>query len=419
MSNLQFNSLGLAEPLLRAVAEIGHTEPTPIQAGAIPPALAGKDVLGLAQTGTGKTAAFVLPILQHLAAERVQRSRASTRALILAPTRELALQIDASIIKLARHLKLKTVVLVGGVARRPQVQRLSNGTDILVGTPGRVLDLMSTRDLHLEMVSHFVLDEADRMLDLGFIHDIKKIAAQLPHRHQTLLFSATMPNDVSGLAGSLLKSPVKVEVERETIAPSAIDQRVHYVPTAEKRKLLSKLLAEQTISRAIVFTRTKHGANRVAEQLNDEGIPTEAIHSNKSQSARQNSLERFKKGKSRILVATDIAARGIDIAAVSHVFNFDIPDVAESYVHRIGRTARAGAEGVAIAFCDATEIDNLRAIEKLIGKPLAHDGGTIPQRRAPEPRGQHRKGQQHQGQQRPANNNAKKPFKHRRKKYAA
>ena len=416
MSNLGFNSLGLAEPLLRAVADMGHNEPTPIQAQAIPPALAGKDVLGLAQTGTGKTAAFVLPILHHLATERdrPRLSRGATRVLILAPTRELALQIDANIVKLARQIKLKTVTLVGGVARRPQVQRLASGTEILVGTPGRVLDLMSTGDLHLGAVSHFVLDEADRMLDLGFIHDIKKIAAQLPSRHQTLFFSATMPNAVSGLAASLLKSPVKVEIERETIAPTAIDQRVHYVPTSEKRKLLSKLLTEQSISKAIVFTRTKHGANRVAEQLNEAGIPTEAIHSNKSQSARQNALDRFKKGKSRILVATDIAARGIDVAAVSHVFNFDIPDVAENYVHRIGRTARAGAQGMAIAFCDATEIDNLHAIEKLIGKPMTHDGGTIPERRAPE----HRR-QQRQGRPQSAINSAKKRFRNRRKKYAA
>ena len=422
MSNLAFSSLGLAEPLLRAIAEIGHKQPTPIQAGAIPPALAGQDVLGLAQTGTGKTAAFALPILHHLAAQRdaSRLSRGATRVLILAPTRELALQIEASIVKLARHLKLKTVSLVGGVARRPQVQRLANGTDILVGTPGRVLDLMSTHDLHLDKVSHFVLDEADRMLDLGFIHDIKKIAGRLPQRRQTLLFSATMPDSVAGLAGSLLNAPVRVEVERETVAPDAIDQRVHYVPMTEKRRLLSKILAEQSISRAIVFTRTKHSANRVAEQLNEEGIPAEAIHSNKSQSARQNSLERFKKGKSRILVATDIAARGIDIAAVSHVFNFDIPDVPESYVHRIGRTARAGAQGIAIAFCDATEIDSLRAIEKLIGKPLTHDGGSVPERRAPLPRGQHGSAHQNKaGRSGGAYNARKKPFRQRRRKYAA
>jgi ATP-dependent RNA helicase RhlE len=406
-----FASLGLAEALLRALADIGHTTPTPIQSQAIQPALAGRDVLGIAQTGTGKTAAFALPILQHLSAERMRPSRGGTRTLILAPTRELALQIEASIVRFARHLKIKTVTLVGGVARRPQVQRLASGTDILVGTPGRVLDLLSTGDLHLDLVTHFVLDEADRMLDLGFVNDIKRIAAKLPQRRQTLLFSATMPNSVVGLANGLLNKPERIEVSQATIAPSAIDQRVYYVPKADKRRMLIKIIGEKSISRAIVFTRTKHEANRVAEHLGKEGISADAIHSNKSQSARQNSLERFKKGKSRVLVATDIASRGIDIADVSHVFNYDVPDVAESYVHRIGRTARAGAGGVAIALCDGTEIDNLRAIERLVGKPLTHEGGAIPAREPAPSRGG--------GQRKPANANRNSQPKQRRRRYAA
>jgi ATP-dependent RNA helicase RhlE len=408
LENLVFESLGLAEPLLRAITEMGHERPTPIQTWAIPLVLNGRDVIGLAQTGTGKTAAFALPILHHLGAERVHRLRATTRALILAPTRELALQIEASLLKMTRHMKIKTVCVVGGVARRPQVQKLSNGTDILVGTPGRVLDLMSTKELDIGLVTHFVLDEADRMLDLGFVHDIKRIASKLPLRRQTLLFSATMPNEVAGLAASLLKNPARAEISREAIAPAAIDQRVYFVPSAEKRRKLVELVSHNAIERGIVFTRTKHGANRVAKQLNDEGISAEVIHSNKSQSARQNSLERFRRGSSRILVATDIAARGIDIADVSHIFNFDIPDVAESYVHRIGRTARAGAGGVAIALCDGTEIDNLRAIERLVGKALTHEGGIVPERRPAPPR----------GQPQPARAN-KKPFRQRRRKFAA
>jgi ATP-dependent RNA helicase RhlE len=386
LTHSAFPALGLAEPLLRALADAEFTIPTPIQAQAIPPILAGNDLLGLAQTGTGKTAAFALPLLQHLAAMHGAPPKRATRALILAPTRELAVQIHEHILRLSTHLALRSVVILGGVGRQPQVERLARRTDVVVGTPGRVLDLASAGDLRLQAVTHFVLDEADRMLDLGFIRDIRRIVAMLPKRRQSLLFSATMPDEVARLAGEMLASPIRVEAGRDkAIAPAAIEQRVHFVPTAEKRALLASLLRDPAIDRAIVFTRTKHGANRVAEHLCKAGTQAEALHGNKSQAARQKSLGRFRDGSARVLVATDIAARGIDVAGVSHVINFDLPNVPESYVHRIGRTARAGASGIALSFCDGSEVEYLRDIEKLTGVRLQVAGGTAPRAARPAP----------------------------------
>ena len=365
----------MAEPILRALAAQNFETPTPIQAEAIPVVLAGRDVLGLAQTGTGKTAAFGLPLIQHLAAAKSSVPSFGTRALILAPTRELAIQIDEHIRDFAAHLRLRTVLVFGGVGRRPQVDKMRRGADIVIGTPGRVMDLMSTRELRLDAVTHFVLDEADRMLDLGFVRDIRKIVAALPVKRQSLLFSATMPKDVAVLANGILNNPRPIEVSREEIAPELIDQRVYFVPTAEKRALLNSVLKDPEVTRAIVFTRTKHGANKVAEFLAKAGTEAEALHGNKSQTARQKSLDRFRSGKARVLVATDIAARGIDVTLISHVINFDLPNIPESYVHRIGRTARAGNAGVALSFCDHTETGFLRDIERLTGASLKIAGG--------------------------------------------
>ncbi|MGF1626298.1 MAG: DEAD/DEAH box helicase [Alphaproteobacteria bacterium] len=370
----------MAEPLLRALDAQKLVTPTPIQTQTIPYILSGQDVMGIAQTGTGKTAAFGLPLLQLLDAENRRAAGRCTRALILAPTRELALQIEAALRGWGRDQRLRICAIVGGVARRPQVLKVSGGVDILVGTPGRIVDLMSTGELKLDMVSHFILDEADRMLDLGFSKDIRRIANALPRKRTSLLFSATMPDDVVHLAEGLLNDPVRVEVSLKEVAPLKIEQQVYYVPGRDKRDLLNRILADEAASRVIVFTRTKHGANRVAEHLAQDGTQAEALHGNKSQAARQKSLDRFKTGRARVLVATDIAARGIDVTNVSHVINFDLPDVAESYVHRIGRTARAGASGVAITFCDANEAGMLRQIERHTGCALAVAGGTAPVR---------------------------------------
>ncbi len=380
--NITFASLGLAEPLLRALAAQKYVVPTPIQAGAIPSVLDGHDLLGIAQTGTGKTAAFMLPILQHLAATPTRARPFHTRALILAPTRELALQIEAATRAYGAGQRLSTCVILGGVGRRPQEERMRRGPDIVVGTPGRIRDLMSTRHLVLDQVTHFVLDEADRMLDLGFINDIRRVVAALPRERQSLMFSATMPDAVAQLAQGFLRQPRRVEVTPEVRTPEKIAQHVHHVATAGKRALLVRLLGDAAMDRVIVFTRTKHGANRVAEHLEAARIPTEALHGNKSQSAREKSLDRFRSGRARVLVATDIASRGIDVKNISHVVNFDLPVEPESYVHRIGRTARAGAGGVAISFCDASERAALRAIEKLTGMKL-QPIGDVPADAAP------------------------------------
>ena len=367
---LSFDDLGLAEPLLRAVRAENYTQPTPIQAQAIPYLLEGRDLLGIAQTGTGKTAAFALPILQRLSANPVPRKRGAVRALILTPTRELAVQILESFRAYGRNLGLRSAVIFGGVGQQPQVESLSRGLDILVATPGRLLDLMNQRHADLRDLSILVLDEADRMLDMGFIHDVKKIIATLPKERQTLFFSATMPNDVERLAQSILKEPVRVEVTPPSTTVERIDQRVYFVDAGNKNALLADLLKDHTVERALVFTRTKHGADRVVKHIERIGVGTQAIHGNKSQNARQRALNDFRDGKTRVLVATDIAARGIDVDGITHVINFEIPNVAETYVHRIGRTARAGRDGIALSFCDKSEKSYLRDIEKLTRKAL-------------------------------------------------
>jgi ATP-dependent RNA helicase RhlE len=365
-----FLDLGVAEPICRALDAEGYATPTPIQARAIPRLLAGKDLLGIAQTGTGKTAAFALPILQHLAANRQPAGPKGTRALILAPTRELAVQIGDAFKTYGRHLGLRQAVIFGGVGQNPQVAAVARGVDIVIATPGRLLDLLNQRHLRLDKVSHLVLDEADRMLDMGFIRDVRKIIAMSPAERQSLLFSATMPADVERLAHDFLRAPERIEVTPKVVTVDKIDQRVVFVDAARKTSLLARLLADRDMSRVIVFTRTKHRANRVAEQLEKVGIDAEAIHGNKSQGARQRALERFRSGDARVLVATDIAARGIDIDNISHVVNYELPNEPESYVHRIGRTARAGADGIAVSFCDASERSFLRDIERLTKRPL-------------------------------------------------
>jgi ATP-dependent RNA helicase RhlE len=366
-----FSDLPLVEPLQRALRAQDYSVPTPIQAQAIPHLLAGRDLLGVAQTGTGKTAAFALPILQRLAADRVAAGPRATRALILTPTRELAIQIAESFRAYGRYMNLRQAVVFGGVGQNPQVAAMSRGVDILVATPGRLLDLMNQGFIRLDRLAVFVLDEADRMLDMGFIHDVRKIVAKLPKARQSLFFSATMPVDIARLAGAILTDPVRVEVTPVSSTVEIIDQRVMFVAAGDKRGLLVEVLKNAAMSRVLVFTRTKHGANRVAEQLAKAGVDADAIHGNKSQSARQRALDTFKAGRVRVLVATDIAARGIDVEGITHVINFDLPDVPESYVHRIGRTARAGAGGTALTFCDATERGMLRDIEKLTRRPLS------------------------------------------------
>ena len=368
---LSFSELALVEPIQRALRAENYEHPTPIQAQAIPHLLAGRDLLGIAQTGTGKTAAFALPILQRLAENRAPAPRNSMRALVLTPTRELALQIADSFRGYGRHMGLRTAVIFGGVSQGPQVDALRRGIDILVATPGRLLDLHQQGHVRYDGVSVFVLDEADRMLDMGFIRDIRRIVPLLPKQRQSLLFSATMPDEINRLIGTLLKDPVRVEVTPAATTVERIEQRVMFVDTGNKRALLASLLGDKTIARALVFTRTKHGANRVAEGLAKGGIGAEAIHGNKSQSQRQRALGNFRDGRTRVLVATDIAARGIDIDGITHVINFELPNVPESYVHRIGRTARAGADGIAISFCDHSEKGFLRDIEKVTRQKIA------------------------------------------------
>jgi ATP-dependent RNA helicase RhlE len=365
---MQFQELNLIDPLLHALHAEGYTEPTPIQVQAIPHVLAGRDLIGCAQTGTGKTAAFALPILQRLTATNVPRQRSAARVLVLSPTRELATQIGESFAAYGRNTSYKHTVIFGGVGQQPQVDAWRRGTEILVATPGRLLDLMQQGIIKLNTIEIFVLDEADRMLDMGFIHDVRKIIAVLPTKRQTLLFSATMPQDIQDLADRILINPVHVEVTPQATTVEKIEQSVFFVNKQDKRPLLEHLLNDRArqIRRVLVFTRTKHGANKLAEQLERGGIGAEAIHGNKSQTARERALANFKSGKTRVLVATDIAARGIDVDDVSHVINYDLPNEPESYVHRIGRTARAGAEGVAFSFCDAEERAYLRDIEKLI-----------------------------------------------------
>jgi ATP-dependent RNA helicase RhlE len=375
-----FDELGLIEQLTTAVRAEGYQSPTPIQARAIPHVLAGKDLLGLAQTGTGKTAAFALPILQRLHAQGYRpHGGRPIRVLVLTPTRELASQIGDAFATYGRHLGYRHTVIFGGVGHDAQRKALRAGIDILVATPGRLLDLSGEKSVDLSRLDVFVLDEADRMLDMGFIHDVRRVIALLPKRRQTLFFSATMPPEAQRLADALLHAPETVAVAPPATTVELIDQSVYFVEKANKRLLLADLLYDnEEMRRVLVFTRTKHGANRVAEFLHKDGIRAEAIHGNKSQNARERALEHFKRGDTPVLVATDIAARGIDIDDISHVVQFDLPEVPETYVHRIGRTARAGASGTAIAFCDVEEVELLRAIEKLIGKDVPVAGGRVP-----------------------------------------
>ena len=371
MSDVSFADLGLAEPLLRALDAAKYTVPTPIQARTIPLLLQGRDVLGIAQTGTGKTAAFALPVLQHLAASRERAQPRSPRALVLAPTRELAVQIARSFDTYGRGLGLRLGMVIGGLGFGRQIETLNRGVDILVATPGRLLDLMNQGHAKLGNVSFFVLDEADRMFDMGFIKDVRRIASSVSKQRQTLMFSATMPGDIAKLAHEILKNPEKIEIAPQGRTVEKIDQSVYFVNAASKRALLSHLLADSALERVIVFTRTKRGANRVAEALEKTGVSSEAIHGNKSQNARQRALDAFSRGRARVLVATDLAARGIDVQGVTHVINYELPAEAESYVHRIGRTARAGASGIALSFCDGSERGQLKSIERLTNQRLA------------------------------------------------
>ena len=393
LDSTNFDALGLNQSLVRALLEAGYTEPTPIQVQAIPKVIEGHDLLGIAQTGTGKTAAFSLPILHHLNAKQSESKARHPRALILAPTRELAIQIADSIKLYGSHIAFKQTSIFGGVGQNPQVAALKRGVDVIVATPGRLLDLVNQGLCHLGHIEYFVLDEADRMLDMGFIHDVKKIVAKLPRKRQTLFFSATMPKSVSALAGELLYKPVNVSVTAQATTVDRIDQSVIFTPQNHKLLQLVNLLSHDSVTSAIVFTRTKHRANRVSLALNKAGISSEPIHGNKSQGARQRALGAFKAGDIKALVATDIAARGIDVDAVSHVINFELPNVSEDYVHRIGRTARAGASGNAISLCAPDERAYLKSIEKLIklsisvvkGIEVRDEDVPLPEPRGPRP----------------------------------
>ncbi len=381
-----FTALGLSVPLVRAVLEEEYTQPSPVQVEVIPPALEGRDILAGAQTGTGKTAAFVLPILQKLAA--VTPSSPCIRALILTPTRELAAQIADRVAAYGRHLRIRHAVIYGGVSQYRQEVALRDRPDLIVATPGRLLDLMQQRLVRLDGVTHFVLDEADRMLDMGFVHDVRRVVAALPSARQTLFFSATISAPIETLARTMLKEPLRVAIASAITTAETVDQTVVFVDKADKRALLERVLREAKpegdFARTLVFTRTKHGANRLSEQLDRAGIGSAAIHGNKTQGARERALEGFRRGTTPVLVATDVAARGIDVEGISLVVNFDMPNVAESYVHRIGRTGRAGASGRAISFCDREERSLLTDIERLIRRRLPVAGGDPRPEVAPE-----------------------------------
>jgi ATP-dependent RNA helicase RhlE len=407
--------LGLRDPIVRAVATEGYTTPTPIQTQAIPHVMAGRDLLGCAQTGTGKTAAFALPLLHRLTEPGRARKRGAS-VLVLVPTRELAVQINDSFGVYGRHAGIRRAVVFGGVSQNAQVETIKRGVDVLVATPGRLLDLMSQGHVPLADVETLVLDEADRMLDMGFIDPIRRIISKLPARRQNLLFSATMPAPIAALADQILRNPARVSVAPVATTADNIAQWVLFVRHADKRSLLREVLRDPAMTRVIVFTRTKHGANRVAEDLDKSGVCAEAIHGNKSQNARQRALNGFRSGQLRVLVATDLAARGIDVDGISHVVNFELPNEPESYVHRIGRTARAGARGIALSFCDANERTFLRDIEKLTRNRLAvvddhpfvakaNEPSPPPQERRGRPQGGHghggnRGGSRHQGRAR-------------------
>lgn len=367
-----FQSLGLSETLLKAVKDEGYTTPTPVQVQSIPPLLDGRDVLGVAQTGTGKTAAFALPVLQIIERKRTHGKR-YIRALILSPTRELAAQIDERFGAYSKNMDIRHRVIFGGVKQNPQVRDLNKGLDILVATPGRLLDLIGQGFIDLSKVEFFVLDEADRMLDMGFIRDIEKVLKLLPKKRQNLLFSATMPKSIAKLAGSFLNNAVMVDVSPKEMAVERIEQKIMFLRKADKRRLLVQLIKQQKVERGIIFTRTKHGANRLVKQLGQSNLSAVAIHGNKSQGARTKALAGFKDGSIPILVATDIASRGIDVEGITHVFNYDLPNEPESYIHRIGRTARAGRSGIAYAFCDDSESGYLVGIQQLIGQEIPVD----------------------------------------------
>ncbi len=382
---MKFDELGLCAPILRAVKEAGYTEPTPIQRDAIPPALKGRDVLGCAQTGTGKTAAFSLPLLQRV--DAIAGDDPKVRALVVTPTRELAAQIGESMGTYGKGLgDLYHTVIFGGVNEKPQIKELKRGVDVIVATPGRLLDLMNRGFVSLADIDVFVLDEADRMLDMGFLPDVKRIVAKLPKKRQTLFFSATMPTEIRELAEGMLIDPVSVAVAPVSSTAERIEQHLYFVDKEDKRSLLAEVLDGEGLERALVFSRTKHGANRIAQFLEKRGVSSAAIHGNKSQGARTRALDGFKSGSVRVLVATDIAARGIDVEGVSHVINFDLPNVPETYVHRIGRTARAGASGIALSFCDDEEREYLVDIERLIGRHIQRvDAHGFVARQAPPP----------------------------------
>ncbi len=370
MENASFNTLNLIEPVLRAIEEEGYTIPTPIQSKAIPLILNGRDLLGCAQTGTGKTAAFAVPILQMMSTKQTFEKKRKVRGLILTPTRELAIQIEESFNSYGRHLNLKNKVIFGGISQHAQVNALKSGVDIIIATPGRLLDLMGQGYISLKDIEYFVLDEADRMLDMGFIHDIKKVLAVLPKKRQSLFFSATMPPEIVRLAGTILVNPAEVSVTPVSSTVDTIDQYVYFVDRVNKNKLLVDILKDKKIKTALVFTRTKHGADKVVKVLQKMNVTAEAIHGNKAQNARQRALSNFKAQATRVLVATDIAARGIDVDNLEYVINFEMSNIAEMYVHRIGRTGRAGAKGTSYSFCDAEEKAYLKDVEKLISKKI-------------------------------------------------
>jgi len=433
-----FLDLGLAESITRALVDEQYVTPTPIQAQTIPQVLAARDVVGIAQTGTGKTAAFALPILNHLSKTQRRPDARSCRVLVLSPTRELSAQIVESFQTYGKYLRPRLALAIGGVPLNRQIRTLAGGVDVLVATPGRLLDLMQQRAVHLDRVEILVLDEADRMLDMGFIHDIRRIVGKLPSGRQTLFFSATMPREIADLANNMLRDPVRVAVTPSATTVERIVQQVIHVDRAAKPALLTEILRGKTIDRALVFTRTKRGADKVVRALAKSGLPAEAIHGNKSQNQRERVLAAFRAGQIRTLVATDIAARGIDVEGISHVVNYDLPNIPDSYVHRIGRTARAGADGIAISFCDSEERAFLRDIEKLIRisipatdrrgdlrAALEHDGDVTPhQQQKPRPHkqdrngrqptgerrsGEQRSGEQHNGQQRNGQQRSGKP----------
>lgn len=368
---MQFTDLDIIKPIQKALKEEGYIKPTPIQSKSITPLLEGRDLLGCAQTGTGKTAAFAIPIIQQIYNDKkTLKGKRTIKAVILAPTRELAIQIEENFVAYARHTNIKSLVIFGGVSQNPQVKALKEGVDILIATPGRMLDLYNQKFLKLNDVNHFVLDEADSMLDMGMIHDVKRIISHLPKVRQNIFFSATMPKEISKLADSIFKNPVKVEVAPVSSTTEMVEQNIYFVSKKHKTKLLIELLKNNPKESVLVFSRTKHGANKITKDLISSSISAAAIHGNKSQNARQLALNEFKEGKIRVLVATDIAARGIDIDELPFVINYDLPEVAETYVHRIGRTGRAGRSGRATAFCSMEERDLYKAIEKLINKKI-------------------------------------------------